>query len=137
MSTVARRLVTAGLLVVAFAALVAGFNRTQTGERSLRQVNAAVERLVPGPDDIVRRQEQVGVDLAAGFDGVLQIDGVEIPEDQVTGDPALGQVFFQAGEGREIPEFEPGQHCVTAVYWPVERSREEASQSTSWCFRMS
>ncbi|HEY3240020.1 MAG TPA: hypothetical protein VGL92_10685, partial [Acidimicrobiia bacterium] len=66
--------------------------------------------------------------------GVLLIDGVEIPEDQLRINRPLGQVSFRPGKGKDIPRLEEGLHSATIVYWPQDRSREDA-KSFTWTFR--
>jgi len=71
-----------------------------------------------------------GVDLRPGWTGVLIVNGVEIPEDQLDLDnlESLGQVLFTPGDGKAIEQYEAGENCVTAVVWRVRESRAEARQ---------
>jgi hypothetical protein len=98
--------------------------------------HSAVEFLFPQPGAPLEvRQAEVGVDLQAGWTGVLQIAGVEIPEDQLRRVEAQNQFFFQPGQGREFEEFPAGQLCATALIWPVTEDRD-AAETVRWCFRV-
>ncbi len=134
-----RRLLLGGVVVVAVAAIVFGVTRGRTGPE-VTVTDAAVELQVPRPGELALRQAQVGVDLVAGYAGALVIDGVEIPPDQYTvADPGnletnpLGQFFFQPGPGKEIEEFAPGDHTITAELWPVAEGRDR-SRRVTWTF---
>lgn len=98
--------------------------------------HSAVEFLFPQPGAPLEvRQAEVGVDLRAGWTGVLQIAGVEIPEDQLRRVDPQNQFFFQPGEGKEFEEFPPGQLCATALIWPQTEDRDVA-ETVRWCFRV-
>jgi hypothetical protein len=110
--------------------------QAETGDDSVTVVDPGVEVLVPKPGDIVLRQSQVGVDLAPGYQGTLDIDSVPMPEDQLTLNDALNQVFFQPGTGKDVEEFTPGRHCVTAHFFRTIEGPELA-RTFSWCFNVS
>ncbi len=98
----------AAVIAAALVAIVAGFMQAETGDDSVTVVDPGVEVLVPKPGDIVLRQSQVGVDLAPGYQGTLDIDSVPMPEDQLTLNDALNQVFFQPGDGQGRRGVHPG-----------------------------
>lgn len=118
-------LVAINLLVVA---VVVG------GEEEGRPLPPEVESVTPAPNSTIRPQEDVGADLLDDFTGVLVIDGTEIPFDQLTIEPALGQVTFRPGEGKDILRLAPGRHSATVVYWPQIQNRQEAAKSYTWNF---
>ncbi|MBK9179222.1 MAG: hypothetical protein IPM45_06535 [Acidimicrobiales bacterium] len=134
-----RRLLLGGIVVGAVLAIVIGVTRGRTGP-AVTVTDAAVELQVPRPGELVLRQAQAGVDLAPGYVAVLVIDGVEIPLDQYTiADPTnletnpLGQFLYQPGPGKEIEEFAPGDHTITAELWPAAEGRER-SRRVTWTF---
>jgi hypothetical protein len=131
-----RRLGLALVIAAALVAIVAGFMQAETGDDTVTVVDPGVEVLVPKPGDIVLRQSQVGVDLAPGYEGTLDIDSVPMPEDQLTLNEALNQVFFQPGPGKDVEEFTPGRHCVTAHFFQTVEGPELA-RTYSWCFSVS
>lgn len=132
MSDVSRRIVVVLAVLAAVAALIFAVVESDTGTDP-ELTTSAVEELIPGRGDLEVRQARVGIDLAPGYTGVLVINGVEIPEDQLERVEPLNQIFFQPREGREIEAFEAGQVCVVAVYWREDGERSEG-QSTQWCF---
>src|SRR5437764_1319935 len=72
----------------------------------------AIGVVYPGVGAFVERQTQVYYELDPSYDGVLQINGVEIPEDQVdrlsTGRTRIG---FTPGPGKELSRFPPARNC--------------------------
>ena len=65
-------------------------------------------------------QDTVGVDLRDEFTGQLTIDGQRDPEDQFTGDPSLGQVFFEPGPARTFSELSEGRAQRASIEcWPT------------------
>jgi hypothetical protein len=88
--------------------------------------------LIPCPGDTGLSQGIIGVALASGYQGVLQIDQVEIPQDQMrTG--GSNQIYFQPGPGTETGALVAGLHHATVIYWPTNSDREH-SQASSWTF---
>lgn len=93
-----------------------------------------IEDVIPAPNSVIRPQEDVGADLDDNYTGVLLIDDREIPLDQLTIVPALGQVTFRPGEDKEIQRLAPGLHRATIEYWPQDKTREKAGRSFTWQF---
>lgn len=133
-----------GLVVLAVLALLAGvvfaftLVDTDDGTNDIAVTDAGpVEQLIPPRDSEILRQEAVGVDLRPGWTGVLIVNGVEIPEDQVDDDnvASLGQLLYTPGAGKVIERFEAGENCVTAVVWRVQESRAD-SRNVPWCFNV-
>ena len=96
-----------------------------------------VEQLIPPRNSEILRQDVTGVDLRPGWTGVLIVNGVEIPEDQLDLDnlESLGQVFFTPGEDKAVERYDAGENCVTAVVWRVEESRAD-SRTVDWSFNV-
>jgi hypothetical protein len=99
--------------------------------------DSPVEQLTPPRDSEILRQEAVGVDLRPGWTGVLIVNGVEIPEDQVDDDAlaATGVLTYTVGDEKAVERFDAGENCVTAEVWRVEDTRAD-SRSVSWCFNV-
>ena len=95
--------------------------------------DAAIEQLLPAPESKILQQEQVGIDLAAGYEGRLAVNGVPLPDDEVQAVPQLNQIFFQPGPGKAFEQWPAGRNCTVATFW---RSETGPSQSAvrSWCF---
>jgi hypothetical protein len=135
-----RRLLVIVAVVAALAGIVFAFTLVDTddGTNDVAVTDAGpVEQLIPPRGSEILRQEAVGVDLRPGWTGVLVINGVEIPEDQLDTDNAasLGQILYTAGSGKAIERFEAGENCITAVVWRVQESRADA-RNTAWCFNV-
>jgi hypothetical protein len=104
------------------------------GRQEGPELPSNIEAVIPAPGSGILAQDDVGADLLDTFTGVLLIDGVEIPEDQLRINKPLGEVGFRPGEGKDISRLEEGLHSATIVYWPQDRSRQEA-KSFTWQFR--
>ena len=130
-----RRVVIAFLLLGALGLLyAAGRNGTTEGEPVL--TNEAVERLIPANGSpAVLRQAEIGIDLATGWTGELNINGVPIPDDQIRRNDPLNELYFTPGEGREIEQLRAGRVLVIASIWNFAdgETREDARQVT-WSF---
>lgn len=96
----------------------------------------AIERVIPLPGDLITAQEEIGADLDDTHTGVLIVDGAELPLDQLRVVDALGQVFYRPGEGKEIERLTEGNHSATIVFWPQDKTREEAARSYTWQFKV-
>lgn len=129
-----RRVVMSLMLAVAAALVVYAFNSAPTAE-SPSCSSADVEFVSPCGGDLKLRQTEILADLRSGLTGVLRVDSVEIPEDQLLRVPALNQFSFTPGEGKEIESLEPGRHCVEAIYWPVTGDRADGTEVFRWCFQ--
>jgi hypothetical protein len=138
-----------GLLLVFYA-----FASARTGSDAQGVRNPAIERLIPGQDDLVLRQSEVGIDLATGYTGQLIIDGQRLPTEELIAsdspnpgtverivnvrfDPAENTLFYQPIDlpGAPITAFDPGRHTITARFWKLDGTEEDARQYT-WSFRV-
>ncbi len=139
LAPVLRRIVLVALVLVGLAGVVVAFTLVET-EDDPNGVTVTdtgpIQRLVPPRDAEILRQEPVGYDLNPGWTGVLQLNGVEIPDDQI--DPVgvpIGEIRYTVGDGKAVERFEAGQNCATAIVWRVEQTRDD-SRSESWCFNV-
>ena len=115
-----------------------------------------IERVDPVPESVqVPSQSNVFVDLAAGYTGVLVIDGLEIetisidqlrrpeikPGEQIDlpavtiFDPGNSTLTFSPSSNAAISEFSEGQHSARLIYWKVEDGRQRA-RSFTWTFNV-
>ncbi len=137
--------VTAGVALFVIAFVVADTD----DDDGVRIASPAVEELIPPPGSEVLRQSQVGVDLIAGYEAELTVNGVPIPPDQVNvlRDPAdpeesadqpgvfgitINRFLYQPLEGRAVPELKGDENCVVARFWPL--SDPSDVDSVEWCF---
>jgi hypothetical protein len=129
------------LLVGAGALLVYVYDNSVTGDNETSAaVPSYVEGLIPPSGTSVLRQHQVGIDLAVGYDGYLNINGTTIKNTVTTenGDGmhktlTAGLITYQPMPGHRVKELAPGQNCITAYVW-----RQQDGESTQtpiyWCF---
>lgn len=135
-----RRAVIAVIVIGALAGVVFAFSKVSRddGTNDIAVTDSGpVEQLIPPRNSEILRQDVTGVDLRSGWTGVLIVNGVEIPEDQLDLDnlDSLGQVLFTPGDDKAVERYVAGENCVTAVVWRVEESRADA-RTTDWCFNV-
>jgi hypothetical protein len=149
--SVRQRVVLTALLATGLLLIVLGFRAGQTGDKAVSITDPAIERLIPTPGSLVLRQSEVGIDLAAGYTGTLDIDGIDLPTYEIGQtdtpqsfdknldaryDPGQGTVLFLPREGAQIAAFSPGRHTITAKYWRVADGAQSAKTFT-WSFSVS
>jgi hypothetical protein len=126
-------IVATGLVAAANLLWIAG-HTADTSNRS-RTLPSEVSAVLPAPGSQVRVQDSVTADLRADLIGVLVVDGVELPENQVTRVVALGEVSFRPGKGKSFERLEPGVHSVSVIYWPQTKTRANGTNTFTWSFR--
>jgi hypothetical protein len=115
-----------------------------------------IEKIDPVPAAVrVPSQTSVFVDLLPGYEGVLIVDGLELPtvniEDlqdvankpgqQITlppttiYEPGNATLTFDPAEGAEIESFSQGEHIVKVIYWKIIEGRNTA-RSFTWTFNV-
>ena len=131
-------IIAGGLTLVAL--LFAGAIVSADTEDRRTTLPSQVQSVSPKPGAIVPPQEQITVDLRDDLTADLSLCGptqggacTPLPADQVDFIPALGQLTFRPGPGREIEAYSPGQNRVTVLY----RSQADPAKDTgnySWTF---
>ena len=122
------------LVVGAITALVYAFQSSQD-ETEERVRPAAIVRVFPVEDAFSLRQDAIGFELACGYDGVLLVDGGEVPLDQLQRQPGINRFSWTPGVG-DAPPLAAGPHTATAVYWRATEGRDESRRYT-WRFTAS
>lgn len=136
MSDQTRRFILTFATLVAIALIVVAVMMADTGPGSVSDTaGGGVEDQIPRPGDQLLRQDRVGIDLAEGWTGTLALDGVEIPETQVTRNPTQNQILFQAGPNKVVTELETGTRCLVARVWEIALGPGTA-RTVSWCFEV-
>lgn len=95
-----------------------------------------VESLIPDEDSQVVQQSTIGIDLATGWQGVLRLNGQEVPDDQLTRDQALNLVQFTPGPEKMMERLPIGRNCVQALVWRSAAGRGNGERTISWCFEV-
>lgn len=149
-----RLLIASAVIAVGLVLVGVGFLRSVTG-REAQDLPAAIERIEPVKGAVgVPAQTRVFVDLQTGYEGVLVIDGIEIPTTNLN--ESTGSVPVQPGQQVTLPPntiYEPGNatltfvpsdealvgkfvqgvHTVRVIYWKTTEGRARA-QSYTWDF---
>ena len=137
-SPLVRRTLITFAVLFCLAGVVFAFSWADTDQDAGFAISDAnpIEERIPAPDSEILRQDVVGVDLRPGWTGVLIVNEVEIPEDQLdlANLDSLGQILYRATEDSAV-QFEAGRNCATAVVWRVEESRAD-SRTDTWCFNV-
>lgn len=129
MSKPVRYTVYAVIGAIVVAAAVAALRLDDSPSQASDQI---IEAFIPAKDDKTLLQGKVGVDLIAGWDAELTINGTPIPPDQLNRADGLGQIVFQPGEGKELEQLQPGPNCAVVTYWQLAQPDQRFSRS--WCF---
>jgi hypothetical protein len=128
-------IVAAIVLVVVNLAVILAVNSDTSDPEGNRLPNE-IEAVSPEPAAVADRRIAITADLRDDLTGVLVIDNVRIPEDQL--DPiSQGIITFRPGPDRTFNEFEAGVHTVQVLYWPADEPEPETPGSFGWTFRAS
>jgi hypothetical protein len=95
-----------------------------------------VETLIPSENSQALQQATIGIDLAPGWQGILRLDGQEIPESQLRVTSSLNQVTFTPGPGQIVDSLAPGRRCVQALVWQSSQGRGNSERTVHWCFEV-
>jgi hypothetical protein len=151
-----RLLVPSLVIALGIVLVVFGFLRSVTG-REAQGLPDAIESLDPVKGAVrVPAQTRVFVDLQAGYEGVLVIDGVEIPTTNLNApsdttptkpgqqvtlppntiyEPGNATLTFVPNEDALVDKFVQGLHTVKVIYWKTTEGRARASSYT-WDFNV-
>ena len=98
--------------------------------------------VIPAEHDHVIPQNSVGYRLKTDFVGQLVLNDRIIPDDQIDGDPGLGQSIFEPGPGKEFRELPKGENHAVVQYWSrtigsvEEAKRQQRLGSYPWTFNV-
>ena len=134
-SVTLRRLVI-GLLLTAGIGIFLLSGRYGVSDPKPLVTDSAVEAFIPANNSPnVPRQTEIGIDLADGWTGKLNINGIDIPDDQLRRNEPLNQLFFTPGPGKEIERLGPGPVFAIATIWRSIASETEADgRQVRWAF---
>jgi len=110
---------------------------SETTAPTQKSLPSDVESVRPESGSVVRLQDEVSVDLRDGLTGVLVINGVEIPEDQLERVPAIGIITFRPGVDKEFARWKAGDVAVKVLHWDATKERPDDPGAYSWSFRAS
>lgn len=125
-------------LLVVFNLGIFLFNESDTSPQGETALPVDIEAVQPEPNQITNLLSTVTVDLADRYSGVLVIDGIEIPEDQLDRVVGIQTISFRPGPDKAIGRFRAGDSTVTVLYWDGRlQDRPDNPYSFSWTFRAS
>ena len=132
MTAIVRRIVISVVAAIAIAGIWWAFSSAETKRPSQPE---AIESVSPPEGDLDLRQVQIGVDLAAGYTGMLFLDGAEIPADDIHVEPALNSISLKPQPDSQFRTLRPGLHRATVLYWPTAQGRSQ-EKSYTWHFTL-
>ncbi len=154
-----RGLFVASLVIACGVALIIfGLTSAMTGTDGIDRPEA-IESVQPVENAVqVLSQDQIIVDLVAGYEARLVVDGIELPTTVIgqsdvdpdvqaqpgqqidvpitaVFDPGNAVISFQPVEGALIETFTEGTHDATVYFWKIEEGPDQAS-TYSWTFEV-
>lgn len=94
-----------------------------------------LEGVFPLPGDTVVRQTMIEVDLPAGYEVELEVDGISIPDEELGLLEGTGRWSWGPGPGRLWDVWDGGEHSVTAR-WDRPAGTTPDPGSFTWVFRV-
>ena len=120
------------IAAVAVGGLVYVASESETGRTGPNRP-AEVETVTPEGGNLDLRQVTIAADLAPGYTGYLELDGVEVPDDDLQRVPELNQIILKPKPESDYAELGPGSHCATVVYRRIGQPQDQP-RSYRWCF---
>ncbi|MEX2322525.1 MAG: hypothetical protein WEA29_01985 [Acidimicrobiia bacterium] len=122
-------------LGLALAALVVTLAVLDTDGDPL-ELPGALRSVYPHPNDMVLSQVGLEINLPVGYEITLTVDGVGIPESEISVTPEIGQFRWRPAPGRVIEGWEPGEHTIE-ITWDRVAGGPPDPGGFSWEFRVS
>lgn len=121
------------LVVINLGVILLANADTSVGGRA--ELPADIEAINPERAELVGLVDDVSVNLDDRYTGVLKIDGIEIPEDQLDRVAELGIISFRPGPGKDIEKLRAGDNTAEVLYWPATKDRPANPAHFGWSFR--
>jgi hypothetical protein len=126
------------LLVVVLNLGIVLLNNSDTRPGGRDPLPVTIESISPERGELTHRVDTITVDLRNDLTGVLVVNRIEIPEDQLDRVTELGEVSFRPGPGKEITKLATGTNTVVVKYWSRRLTNRPANPpSFSWSFQAS
>lgn len=120
-------------LALALAALV-GATWALSGDGEPLELPGPVELVAPAPGATVLRQASIVVDMVAGYEVQISVDGVPLSLDEINISPALARYEWEPGPGKSLEAWTPGRHEVS-ISWNTATGLPDLG-SFEWSFRV-
>ena len=125
-------------ILLAAAVVGVGWAFTAHNEKDdVTVVDTAIAYVEPGPGETALRQDRIFVRLEPEYTGVLFVNRVEIPEDQLDRSEGPNTMSYTPTRDSETGELPGGRVEVWVEYWEVTRTRADARTSTAWFYSVS
>ena len=136
MTAFLRKLAFPGLILLGlgFFVLAGVFGETDDGTVKAEEGLEAVQPV--NRAEAQARQIAVVADLAGGFAGVLSINDVTIPDNQLEPDDGNNRLIFRPGPGKVITALNGRENCASITYWQVSLGSSTAGAPYRWCFNV-
>lgn len=131
--TLRARIVISVLLVAAVAGVVLSFSLFKEDTSTPTVRDTAISSFEPPVGAHVLRQALIAYELDPIYTGVLFVDGVEIPPEELEPTALTNQIGYAPTKDKITGVLKSGKHTATAEFWPRDRTRAE-SRSFSWSF---
>lgn len=122
------------LLGLGFFALAGVFGRTDDGTLTAEEGLESVQPV--NRAEAQARQIAIMADLAPGYAGVLSINDVSIPDNQLEPDDGNNRILFRPAAGKVVTELRQRENCASVSYWRVIDGPSTAGPAYRWCFNV-
>ena len=100
-------------------------------------IDTAVAYVEPAPGETALRQDRIFVRLQENFTGVLFVNRVEIPEDQLDRSEGVNTMSYTPTRESETGELPGGRVEVWVEYWDINETRADSRTSPAWTYNVS
>lgn len=122
------------LLGLGFFALAGVFGETSDGSVKAEEGLEAVQPV--NRAEAQARQIAIVADLAPGYLGVLTVNDITIPDNQLEQDDGNNRLIFRPGAGKAVTALNGRENCASVSYWRVELGSSTAGPPYRWCFNV-
>ena len=131
--TLRARIVISVLLAAAIAGIVLSFSLFKEDTSTPTVRDAAITSFEPPVGSHVLRQGLIAYELDPIYTGVLFVDGMEIPPEELEPTALTNQIGYTPSKDKVTGVLKPGKHTATAEFWLRSKTRD-SSRSFSWSF---
>ena len=131
--TLRARVVMGVLVIAALAGFVWSFSLFKEDTSTPTVRDTAVRSVQPTTGSHVLRQTLIAYELDPSYNGVLFVDGTEIPPEELEPTALTNQIAYTPAKNKITGVLKSGKHTATAEFWPRDRTRSD-SRSFTWSF---
>lgn len=131
--TVRARIVISVLLALAVGGIVLSFSLVREDKSTPTVRDTAITSFEPPVGAHVLRQGLIAYELDPAYTGILYVDGMEIPSEELEATALTNQLGYVPTKDKVTGVLKPGKHTATAEFWLRSKTRD-SSRSFSWSF---